>query len=202
MPPRHLKSICASVAFPAWLLGRDPTRRIACISYSNDLALKHSNDFRNVMTSDWYRRISPGTEIERNTQSECTIAHGGSRLATSVGGMLTGRGANLIVIDDPIKPMDAMSDSRRASAMEWCRTTLFSRLDDKANDAFVLVMQRLHPDDLAGYFIEQGGWTHLNLPGDRRSRRNDPGRARTLSPSTGGRAVASGTRVGARARRS
>jgi predicted phage terminase large subunit-like protein len=60
--------------------------------------------------------------------------------------------------------MDALSDSRRASAMEWCRTTLFSRLDDKANDALVLVMQRLHPDDLAGYFIEQGGWTHLNLP--------------------------------------
>ena len=63
IPPRHLKSICASVALPAWVLGQDPTRRIICVSYSGDLAKKHSNDFRAVLESRWYRSAFPGTRI-------------------------------------------------------------------------------------------------------------------------------------------
>jgi predicted phage terminase large subunit-like protein len=86
----------------------------------------------------------------------------GFRLATSVGGTLTGRGGNLIIIDDPMKPQD--SESTRQSVLQWFGNTLLSRLDNKATDAIIVVMQRLHPDDLVGYLIEQGGWTHLNLP--------------------------------------
>src|SRR5260370_41914380 len=63
VPPRHLKSICASVALPAWILGHDPTARIICISYSLDLATRHARDCRRVMESDWYRRIFPGTRL-------------------------------------------------------------------------------------------------------------------------------------------
>ena len=89
---------------------------------------------------------------------------GGFRLATSVGGVLTGRGADVILIDDPLKPIDAMSQSRRAAANDWFDSTLYSRLNDKARGAIVIVMQRLHEDDLAGHVIKQGGWELVSFP--------------------------------------
>jgi predicted phage terminase large subunit-like protein len=166
IPPRHLKSICTSVALPAWVLGHDPTRRIICVSYAQELAVKHANDCRTVMAADWYRRLFPGTRLDpaKNTETEVMTTKRGFRLSTSVGGTLTGRGGNLIVVDDPIKPADAMSDTTRERLIEWCGNTLFSRLDDKGHDAIILVMQRLHEGDLAGHVLRQGGWQHLNLP--------------------------------------
>ncbi len=77
---------------------------------------------------------------------------------------MTGRGGNLIIIDDPIKPADAMSDTTRERVNEWCGTTLLSRLDDKQRDAMILVMQRLHEGDLAGHLLKHGGWRHLCMP--------------------------------------
>jgi predicted phage terminase large subunit-like protein len=166
IPPRHLKSICTSVALPAWLLGHDPTRRIIAVSYAQDLAVKHANDCRAVLAADWYRRLFPGTKLDpaKNTEAEIMTTKRGFRLSTSVGGTLTGRGGNLIIIDDPTKPTDAMSESARQKTIEWCGTTLLSRLDDKVHDSIILVMQRLHEDHLAGHFLQQGGWRHLNLP--------------------------------------
>jgi predicted phage terminase large subunit-like protein len=166
IPPRHLKSICTSVALPAWALGLDPTRRIICVSYGQDLAVKHGNDCRTVLNADWYRSLFPGTKIDpaKNTEIEVMTTQRGFRLSTSVSGVLTGRGGNLIIIDDPLKPEDAMSDTVRKRVIDWCGTTLFSRLDDKEHGAIVLVMQRLHVDDLAGHFLQQGGWKHLSLP--------------------------------------
>ena len=166
IPPRHLKSICASVAFPAWALGYDPTRQIICVSYAQELAVKHGNDCRAVMASDWYRRVFPGTKIDaaKNTETEVMTTKRGSRLATSVGGVLTGRGGNMIIIDDPLKPADAMSDTARARHIEWYSTTLISRLDNKEEDAIIVVMQRLHQDDLVGHLLQERGWQHLSLP--------------------------------------
>jgi predicted phage terminase large subunit-like protein len=166
VPPRTLKSICASVAFPAFVLGHDPKRRIICVSYSESLARKHANDCRALMRSGRYRRLFPGTRISpaKDTELEAMTSARGFRLATSVGGTLTGRGGNLIVIDDPMKPQDAQSQSARDNTVQWYANTLLTRLDNKARDAIVVVMQRLHLDDLVGYLLEQGGWTHLNLP--------------------------------------
>jgi predicted phage terminase large subunit-like protein len=166
IPPRHLKSICTSVALPAFILGHDPTRRIICVSYSQELAVKHANDCRTIMNSDWYRQLFPATKVDpgKNTETEVMTTERGFRLSTSVGGTLTGRGGNLIIIDDPIKPADAMSDTTRERLIKWCGTTLLSRLDDKERDSIILVMQRLHVGDLAGHFLDQGGWRHLNLP--------------------------------------
>ena len=76
---------------------------------------------------------------------------GGFRLATSVGGTLTGRGCNLAIIDDPLKASDAVSEAKREFANQWFANTLFSRLDNKAKDAIIVVTQRLHPDDLVGH---------------------------------------------------
>jgi hypothetical protein len=129
VPPRHLKSIIFSVALPAYLLGRDPTMRIICVSYSNELAIKHAIDFRAVMSSDWYRRVFPKTKVsrEKDTQYETMTTARGYRYATSLGGTLTGRGADLIVLDDPQKPEEALSEAHRNSAGQWFDTTLLSR---------------------------------------------------------------------------
>ena len=166
IPPRHLKSICTSVALPAWILGQDPTRRIICVSYAQELAVKHANDCRTVMMSDWYRRVFPHTKVDpaKNTESEVMTTKRGFRLSTSVGGTLTGRGGNLIIIDDPLKPADAMSAAARERHIEWYSTTLISRLDNKEEDAIVVVMQRLHQGDLVGHLLQERGWKHLSLP--------------------------------------
>jgi hypothetical protein len=120
MPPRYLKSICASVAFPAWVLGHDPTRQIICVSYAQELSTKHANDCRAVMSSEWYGRVFPGTKIDpsKNTEAEFITTERGLRLATSVGGVLTGRGGDIIIVDDPTKPSDGMSEAARARTIE------------------------------------------------------------------------------------
>lgn len=166
VPPRSAKSLCASVAFPAWMLGRDPTRRIICVSYAQDLAVKLSNQTRMLMRAPWYERLFPGTRLggAKNTESEFETTRGGYRMATSVGGVLTGRGGHIIIIDDPIKPADAMSEAVRSATNDWYDLSLLSRLDDKTMGAIILVMQRLHADDLTGHLLEQGGWTVLTLP--------------------------------------
>jgi predicted phage terminase large subunit-like protein len=167
MPPRSLKSIAASVAFPAFVLGLDPSRRIICVSYSGDLAKKHSNDFRAVLESPWYPSCFPGTTIGRfkNSETEIELTARGFRLATSVGGTLTGRGGDMIVIDDPLKPDDALSEVKRSAANQWFTNTLLSRLDDKRTGAIVVVMQRVHIDDLTGFLLAQSDeWDVLSLP--------------------------------------
>ncbi len=115
LPPRHLKSICASVAFPAFILGRDPTKRIIVASYAADLAQNFSFQTRKVMAQPWYRRIFPGTVFDpkRTTLEEIRTTRHGYRIATSVGGALTGKGGNILIIDDPMKAADAYSESAR-----------------------------------------------------------------------------------------
>ncbi len=166
LPPRNLKSILASVAFPAFVLGQDPRRRIICASYSQDLANKHSRDCRAVMESKWYRSLHPEAALDRkrNTESHFMTVNRGERLATSVGGTLTGLGGDIIIIDDPLKPADAMSEKARQAVKEWFSSTIATRLDDKTTGAIVLVMQRLHSEDLAGHLLETGSWTLVNIP--------------------------------------
>ncbi|WP_156824870.1 phage terminase large subunit [Methylocystis rosea] len=167
MPPRSLKSIASSVAFPAFVLGLDPCRRIICVSYSADLAKKHSNDFRAVLESPWYRSTFPNARIGpfKNSETEIELTARGFRLATSVGGTLTGRGGDIIIIDDPLKPDDALSEAKRSAANQWFMNTALSRLDDKRIGAIVIVMQRVHVDDLTGFLLAQSDeWDVLSLP--------------------------------------
>jgi predicted phage terminase large subunit-like protein len=166
MPPRSLKSIMSSVSFPAFVLGLDPTRRFICVSYSGDLAKKFANDFRAILEARWYQELFPGTRIgAKDSENEIELTARGGRLATSVGGTLTGRGGDIIIIDDPLKPDDAYSDAKRNPTNEWFKNTLMSRLDDKRAGAIVIVMQRVHIDDLTGFV--QGlsdEWQVLSLP--------------------------------------
>lgn len=166
VPPRSLKSYLSVVSFVAFMLGRRPSANVVCVSYSQELANKHARDCRALMESPFYRDIFPGTRLnpKRTTESDFMTTSRGGRLATSIGGTLTGRGGDVIIIDDPIKPVDAASDRPRQAAIEWADNTLMSRLNNKRKGAIVLVMQRLHDDDLAGHFLARGGWVHLKIP--------------------------------------
>jgi hypothetical protein len=165
-PPRSLKSHCASIAFPAFLLGHDPTAQIICVSYAQDLANKLALDCRTILASDLYKALFPRTRLspERQAVPEFMTTDLGVRLSTSVGGVLTGRGANYIIIDDPLKPDEAFSESQRKAANDWFDHTLYSRLNDKKKGCIILVMQRLHEDDLVGHVLGLEPWKVIRLP--------------------------------------
>src|SRR5262249_26032397 len=144
---------------------RDPRERIIGASYAQDLSSKFSRDQRALMQSSWYQELfQTRLNIRKSGEEEFETTKGGFRMATSVGGVLTGRGANFIILDDPIKPQDALSDTKRKTAHEWVDTTLFSRLDDKERGVIIVVMQRVHVDDTAAYLLKKGGWEVLTLP--------------------------------------
>ena len=165
LPPRSLKSIMVSVAFPAFLLGHNPRRKIFGISYSNDLAAKHASDFLSIVQSRWYGRTFPYTRIARSADSDVYTTARGFRRATSVYATLTGLGGDCFIIDDPQKPIDAQSDLQRNHLNEWYSNTMISRLDNKTTDAIIVVMQRVHLNDFTGYLLENSdGWTVLSLP--------------------------------------
>lgn len=165
IPPRHLKSHTASIAFPAWLLGRDPTKQILCVSYAQDLSDKMARECRKLMQSTFYRGVFP-TRIsdERQAVADFETTEGGNRFSTSVGGVMTGRGADIIIVDDPIKADDAASDVRRESVNEWYDNSLRSRLNNQETGAIIIVMQRLHANDLVGHVLESEGWDAVKFP--------------------------------------
>lgn len=166
MPPRSLKSIAASVALVAFYLGHHPSAEVICASYSAELSSKFAFDCRKIMMSPWYQAIfETRIDPKKSAADNFYTVQGGSRLAGSVCKGITGRGADLIVIDDPAKPDEMLSDVIRESVKQWFRSTVYSRLNNKASARIVVAMQRLHVDDLTGYLLRDGGepWTLLKL---------------------------------------
>ena len=156
LPPRSLKSIIASIAYPAWLLGLDPTTKIVCASYGQSLSEPFARECRKIMLSAWYRRLFPATRFTtpRPAAHELETTAGGYRLAASVGGSITGKGADYFIVDDPTKPEEAMSEVVRVRANEWARHTLFTRHNNKSTGRTIIAMQRLHQDDMIGHVAE------------------------------------------------
>jgi hypothetical protein len=166
LPPRHLKSIVTSVCFVAWVLGHNPGFRFVLVSYGSDVVERHLRFIRQIMKADWYLQLFPATRISRrkDTNIEIETTAGGAVFATTIEGVLTGRGGDCFIVDDPIKASDSTHPNRLKSVNEWVSHTLINRLDSKARGRVVVVMQRLHMDDLSGHLLETGGWTHLSLP--------------------------------------
>jgi predicted phage terminase large subunit-like protein len=164
LPPRNLKSHCGTIAFVAWWLGHDPAGHVICASYGQDLSDKLARDCRTVMSSRWYQGLFPTRLSSRQAVHDFMTTEQGTRLATSVGGVLTGRGADLILIDDPLKPDDALSEPRRKAVNDWYDNTLISRLNDKATGCIIIIMQRLHQDDLVGHVLGQENWDVVSFP--------------------------------------
>ncbi len=166
MPPRHLKSVCTSIVFPAWLLGRDPAARILCTSYGIDLARRFSRDSRLILQSDLSRAVFPKLTLDpkRISLDEICTTQNGFRRATSFGGPITGQGGDIIIADDVSKAEEVASETHRDKVYDWFNGTVMTRFDNPKKGAAVLVAQRLHEDDLPGRLISDGGWQVLELP--------------------------------------
>ena len=191
IPPRHMKSLLVAVLWPAWVWLSQPERRFLYASYAESLSVGHSLFCRNLLRSEGNARVPEDkaqTLIERlgyrgllrllhgedawelspelNTRRRFHNTRTGSRLATSVGGTVTGEGGEVTVLDDPHKPEEAQSDASRQAVLDWYDSTWSTRLNDAERGVQVLVMQRLHERDLTGHLLEKGGWEHLCLPAE------------------------------------
>lgn len=164
LPPRHLKSFLVSICWPAFLLTRDPSLKIFCVSYSDELARTIARDFRRVVESRWYCSLFPQVKLTKVTENEVVTDQGGYRAALSVHGSITGRGADLIIVDDPSRPEDMGSDAARNKLNDWFMSTLLSRRDDKLRSGLIIVMQRMHVMDLSGFIEATGEVRTLSLP--------------------------------------
>ena len=167
MPPRHCKTLLVSVAFPCWLWTRQPSAKFLFASYAQQLSIRDSVACRRLLMSQWYQRNwaqSFSLTADQNVKQRFENDKRGYRLATSVGGQLTGEGGDYIIADDPHNVKDAESDAVRTGTLEWWDKAMSTRLNNPKTGHKIIVMQRVHQDDLAGHVVEQGGYYHLCLP--------------------------------------
>lgn len=167
MPPRHGKSFLISEYFPAWYLGKNPYHNIISTTYSQDLSYDFGRKVRNIMGTDTYRAIFSGINLSEDSSSAKRFHtnKGGAYYGVGVGGPLTGRGGDLIIIDDPHKNrQEANSEVVRRNIHSWFDSTLYTR--QAPNAVFILVQTRWHEDDLAGKIISEntGDWEVINMP--------------------------------------
>lgn len=178
VPPRTSKSSMVSVAFPAWVWAQPeryrgplsgPHVQFLFSSYAQTLSIRDSVKTRRVITSPWYqerwgRRFQ--LQGDQNAKVRFDNTEGGYRLATSVDGALTGEGGSIIIIDDPHNATEMESDAVRESTIEWWDGAMSTRLNDPATGAYIVIMQRLHEEDLTGHILAKNNpdWVHLCLP--------------------------------------
>jgi predicted phage terminase large subunit-like protein len=168
VPPRNGKSELVSVRFPPWYLGKHPARRVIAVSYADALARSFGRKARNVLQSDAYRAIFPGVTTARDSSSVndwSLQGTDGGYIAAGIGGPITGHGAHVVLIDDPVKNREqADSPLYRELVWEWYNDVLLTRLEE--DGAIVLCMTRWHKDDLAGRLLdtEPDKWDVLCLP--------------------------------------
>ena len=168
LPPRHGKSLITSQIFPAWFLGRSPAKSIICASYGQDLADDFGRVVRNFVNDAYTRATFPELQIadDSNSMKRFTTTAGGAYYAVGRGAAITGRGANLLLIDDPLKDMEeARSENVRHSLHEWYSSVAYTRL--QPDGAIVLIQTRWHHDDLAGWLLREHGdedWDVLSMP--------------------------------------
>ena len=162
LPPGHMKSLIVSVMFTAWMLGVDPSKRILCISYGEDLAKQLSRQTRRLMASRLYGLIFPQTILAKQAEDLLTTTRGGQRFATAVGGAIAGFRSDLTIIDDPMQPNEIASELKKQGLRDWYAGVVEQRL--VPGGATILVMHRLSPDDFTATLLEKSGWFHISLP--------------------------------------
>jgi len=168
LPPRHGKSLTSSQLFPSWYLGRHPERSIIATSYGQELANDYGRRVREFVSADLHRVVFPQSRIRDDNASvhRFGLSRGGNFYAVGAGGPITGRGADLLLIDDPLKGAeDAYSITARRSLQTWFESVAYTRLQRGA--AIVLIQTRWHQDDLAGWLLREhaaDGWTVVSLP--------------------------------------
>lgn len=159
LPPRSMKTILISVAYSAWVLGQNPSRRIMCVAYSKEVAQAQGVQFNRIVNSAWFRRVFPKCRpVVPNRVLEWITSTGGYRLSTSIDGSVLGRGADIIILDDPNKGQEIYSKVSRDKVKNGYNHTISTRLNHPKESAIICVMQRLHDDDLAGHMQSQEEW--------------------------------------------
>ena len=168
IPPRHMKSIEVTVCYPVWTWVKNPEKRFIKVSYSDSLSRKHNILARDIIYSPWYQKNWGGRFILKddvNRQNEFKNSRQGFMFSTSTGGTLTGEGGDVIILDDPQNPQMANSETEREASVNFFRNTLQTRLNDPKKGAIIIIMQRLHENDLTGYILsERLNYGHLCLP--------------------------------------
>lgn len=164
LPPGFMKSMLVSIMFVAWRLGVDPSWKVVCISYGDDLAHKHSAATRMLMQSPIYRAIFPQTVLQKKAEDHLTTTKGGYRYATAVGSDITGFRPHTIIIDDPMEPEGAASELAKERLRSWVSSSVLTRFEDPSRGALILVMHRLARDDLSATIAEQKDSLVISLP--------------------------------------
>lgn len=170
VPPGCMKSLTTEVFWPAWEWGPRgrPDLRYVSASYSNDLTVRDNRRCRNLIKSQWYQDIW-GDRFsltgDQNAKMKFETNHTGFKIATSVGGLGTGERGDRFIIDDPHNIKDGESDAKRMAALLWFTETVPTRMNDPEKSAIVVIMQRVHEQDISGYILEEElGYEHLMIP--------------------------------------
>lgn len=174
IPPRHMKSIQAAVMLPVWVWIEKPEFRWLFASYAGSLSVRDSLKCRRLIESPWFQeRWGHRFQLtgDQNAKTFFENDQYGYRFATSVGASTTGHGGDAIVCDDPHNAMEAQSDTIREATLDWWDQAMSTRLNDPKKGSKIIVMQRLHENDLSGHVLRQGGWEHLCLPAEYESSR-------------------------------
>lgn len=165
MPPRFMKSLLASVSYPAWLWAVKPPYRIISSSYAEPLALRDAGKTLEVIRSARYQQLyGKDWRLKTDAVKEYKNTALGERFSTGVGGAATGQGGDLVMVDDPLKAADGDSEAARNYAHTWWSETMATRLNDQRTGCKLITMQRLHENDVAGYALAKGTYEHLNIP--------------------------------------
>ncbi len=163
MPPRSLKSFCASVAFPAWVLGVEPTSSILCVAGHRTLAEDQHLLAHRLMTNERYLGLFPHMRATEKP-GQLRLPQGGGRYALTPYSPITGRGANMVIIDDPHSTQDSENPQKLHEINRWYDRNIYQRLNDKDGGVVIVVMQRLAEDDLTGHLLKREDWEVINLP--------------------------------------
>jgi predicted phage terminase large subunit-like protein len=165
LPPRHLKTFIASVCLAAYVLGRKPSTRVLVVTYGETLAIEIAYAIRDLMQSSWYcEAFKTRLADDRTKVTDFATTQGGGVYAASIGGSVTGRGADLLICDDPADIGDAFNTALLEEVNARFDTKIMSRLNSPKNASVVVVAHRLNENDLSGHLIAQGGWRRVCLP--------------------------------------
>lgn len=165
LPPRHYKSLIVSVIFPPWLLGVDHKIQIIAASHNRKLSEKNLYECKHIMKSNTYKTFFPDVIIDNkyNRAHEFKTEKGGYIFATSVMSGAIGIGGDFIITDDPHNPNDVYGKKKLENTINSFRNNIFSRLNDRKSGSMIVVMQRLHVNDLTGHLMKNEGWKKLSL---------------------------------------